>query len=109
MTGNSDRSLTFDTHHHVLPEFFWQATENAHAPIGGLASLRWSTDASISFMDDAGIDVAVVSLSTPGVNTGDSAKALALARRCNEFMAASRLFPRLDSVLFHRKNKETVL
>jgi aminocarboxymuconate-semialdehyde decarboxylase len=36
-------------------------------------------------MDDAGIDVAVVSLSTPGVHTGDSAKARALARRCNEF------------------------
>jgi hypothetical protein len=28
--------------------------------------------ASISFMDDAGIDFAVVSLSTPGVYTGDS-------------------------------------
>jgi len=38
-------------------------------------------------MDDAGIDVAVVSMSTPGVHTGDSAKASALARRCNEFVA----------------------
>jgi aminocarboxymuconate-semialdehyde decarboxylase len=38
-------------------------------------------------MDDAGIDVAVVSLSTPGVHTGDSGKARALARRCNEFSA----------------------
>ena len=39
------------------------------------------------FMDDAGIDVAIVSLSTPGVHTGDEAKARALARRCNEFSA----------------------
>ena len=38
-------------------------------------------------MDDAGIDVAVMSVSTPGVHTGDSAKAAALARRCNEFAA----------------------
>jgi 6-methylsalicylate decarboxylase len=38
-------------------------------------------------MDDAGIDIAVVSLSTPGVHTGDDAKARALARRCNEFAA----------------------
>jgi aminocarboxymuconate-semialdehyde decarboxylase len=38
-------------------------------------------------MDDAGIDFAVVSLSTPGVHTGDSAKARTLARRCNEFSA----------------------
>jgi predicted TIM-barrel fold metal-dependent hydrolase len=87
MTGNPDRPLTIDTHHHILPDFFWQATENAHAPIGGLAPLRWSKEVSVSFMDDAGIDVAVVSLSTPGVHTGDSAKARALARRCNEFSA----------------------
>src|ERR1700735_1483653 len=87
MTGNQDKSLTIDTHHHILPDFFWQATENANAPVGGLAPLHWSKGASISFMDDAGIDVAVVSLSTPGVHTGDSAKARALARRCNEFSA----------------------
>jgi 6-methylsalicylate decarboxylase len=79
--------LTIDTHQHILPDFFWQATENDHAPIGGLAPLRWSKETAISFMDDAGIDVAVVSLSTPGVHTGDDAKAQALARRCNEFSA----------------------
>src|SRR6185436_16443465 len=87
MTGNPARSLTIDTHHHMLPDFFWQETENADAPVGGLAPLRWSREASISFMDDAGIDVAVVSVSTPGVHTGDSAKARTLARRCNEFAA----------------------
>src|SRR6266403_2280013 len=87
MTGHPDRSFTIDTHHHIVPDFFWQATENTHAPVGGLTPLRWSREASISFMDDAGIDVAVVSLSTPGVYTGDSAKARNLARRCNEFSA----------------------
>jgi len=79
--------MTVDTHHHILPDFFWQETDNAHAPVGGLAPLRWSKEASLSFMDDAGIDVAVTSLSTPGVHTGDSAKARTLARRCNEFAA----------------------
>lgn len=88
MTGASkDMLVTIDTHHHILPDFFWQETENAHAPVGGLAPLRWSKDAAISFMNDAGIDVAVVSLSTPGVHTGNSSKARALARRCNEFSA----------------------
>jgi predicted TIM-barrel fold metal-dependent hydrolase len=87
MTGNREKSLTIDTHHHILPDFFWQATDNADAPVGGLAPLQWSKDASLSFMDDAGINFAVVSLSTPGVHTGDSAKARALARRCNEFSA----------------------
>jgi hypothetical protein len=33
MTGNPEKSLTIDTHHHILPDFFWQATENAHAPV----------------------------------------------------------------------------
>jgi 6-methylsalicylate decarboxylase len=79
--------MTIDTHHHILPDFFWQETENEHAPVGGLAPLRWSKEASISFMDDAGIDVAVVSLSTPGVHLGDNVKARILARRCNEFSA----------------------
>jgi predicted TIM-barrel fold metal-dependent hydrolase len=79
--------LTIDTHQHLLPDFFWQATENDHAPIGGLAPLRWSRETAISFLDDAGIDVAIVSLSTPGVHTGDDSKARALARRCNEFSA----------------------
>jgi len=79
--------LTIDTHHHILPDFFWQETDNADAPVGGLAPLRWSKDGALSFMDDAGIDVAVVSVSTPGVHTGDGAKARALARRCNEYSA----------------------
>ena len=79
--------MTIDTHHHMLPDFFWQETENAEAPVGGLAPLRWSKEVTLSFMDDASIDVAVLSLSTPGVHTGDSTKARTLARRCNEFAA----------------------
>jgi aminocarboxymuconate-semialdehyde decarboxylase len=41
----------------------------------------------LSFLDYAGIDVAVTSISTPGVHTGDDAAARALARRCNELAA----------------------
>jgi predicted TIM-barrel fold metal-dependent hydrolase len=87
MSGNPDKSLTIDTHHHILPDFFWQETNDSHAPVGGLAPLQWSKEAMISFMDDAGIDVAVTSVSTPGVHLGDSEKARSLARRCNEFAA----------------------
>ena len=79
--------MTIDTHHHIIPDFFWQATENHDAPVGGLAPLRWSKEASISFMDDAGIDVAILSISTPGVHVGDDKRARTLARRCNEFAA----------------------
>jgi aminocarboxymuconate-semialdehyde decarboxylase len=79
-------TMTIDTHHHMLPDFFWRET-NAHGVIGGLAPLAWSKEVSLSFMDDAGIDAAILSVSTPGVHTGDSLKARALARRCNEFAA----------------------
>jgi 6-methylsalicylate decarboxylase len=79
--------VTIDTHHHILPDFFWRATNDSHAPVGGLAPLQWSKEAMISFMDDAGIDVAVMSVSTPGVHLGDSERARSLARRCNEFAA----------------------
>jgi 6-methylsalicylate decarboxylase len=80
-------SLTIDTHHHMLPDFFWEETGNAHAPVGGFAPPQWSREASLSFMDDAGIDIAMLSLSTPGVHVGDDTRARGLARRCNEFAA----------------------
>lgn len=79
--------MIIDTHQHMLPDFFWRETENPDAPVGGLAPLQWSTEAMFSFMDDAGIDVAVLSVSTPGVHTGNSQRARSLARRCNDFAA----------------------
>jgi 6-methylsalicylate decarboxylase len=80
-------NLTIDTHHHMLPDFFYQETNDVHAPVGGLAPMAWTKDTSLSFMDDAGIDIAVLSVSTPGVHIGDGQKAKRLARRCNEFVA----------------------
>ncbi len=95
MTGNPDKSLTIDTHHHILPDFFWRETNDSHAPVGGLAPLQWSKEAMISFMDDAEIDVAVMSVSTPGVHLGDSEKARHVVLGGN----AARLFPRLHSLV----------
>src|ERR1700740_2867724 len=81
-------SFTIDVHHHILPDFFFHETNHAHNPVGGIAPPSWSPDLMLSFMDDAGIDVAVTSISTPGVHVGDDARARALARRCNELDAA---------------------
>lgn len=80
-------SLTIDIHHHILPDFFWSATNEQHGPVGGIAPERWSPESAIDLMDEAGIDVAVTSISTPGVHLGDDVAARALARRCNEFAA----------------------
>jgi predicted TIM-barrel fold metal-dependent hydrolase len=80
-------TFTVDVHHHVLPDFFWAATNEADHPVGGIAPPAWSRESALSFLDDAGIDVAITSISTPGVHTGDSAAAKDLARRCNELSA----------------------
>ena len=80
-------TFTVDTHHHILPDFFFQATNEADHPAGGVAPAPWSRASMLSFLDEAGIDVAVTSISTPGVHTGDDAAARALARRCNELAA----------------------
>ena len=78
---------TIDVHHHILPDFFWRETNDAHNPVGGIAPPPWDAGMMLSFMDEAGIDVAVTSISTPGVHTGDDARARSLARRCNELSA----------------------
>jgi predicted TIM-barrel fold metal-dependent hydrolase len=80
-------TFTVDIHHHMLPDFFWQATNEGDHPVGGIAPPPWSRASDLSFLDDAGIDVAVTSVSTPGVHTGDDAAAGALARRCNDLAA----------------------
>ena len=79
--------ITVDMHHHILPDFFWEVTNQKDAPVGGIVPPAWSAGSAIAFLDDAGIDVAITSISTPGVHTGDDSAARALARRCNELSA----------------------
>ena len=33
--------FTIDVHHHVLPDVFWRATNDAHGPIGGILPAPW--------------------------------------------------------------------
>jgi hypothetical protein len=80
-------TFTVDLHHHILPEVFWRATNDAHDPVGGISPAPWSKESTLSYMDDAGIDVAITSISTPGVHMGDDAAARDLARRVNEISA----------------------
>jgi predicted TIM-barrel fold metal-dependent hydrolase len=79
-------AFTIDVHHHFLPDFFWRATNSEHV-VGGVAPAPWSKEMMLSYMDDAGIHVAVSSISTPGVHMGNDAAAGELARRVNELAA----------------------
>jgi 6-methylsalicylate decarboxylase len=78
---------TIDIHHHILPDFFFIETNEPGAPVGGIMPPPWGEGMMLSYMDEAGIDVAITSISSPGVHVGNDAKARALARRCNEFSA----------------------
>jgi 6-methylsalicylate decarboxylase len=80
-------ALTIDTHHHMLPEFFFEATNEKANPVGGLKPQVWSIERSLAFMDEAEIDIAVTSISTPGVQLPDRLASRELARKCNEFAA----------------------
>jgi predicted TIM-barrel fold metal-dependent hydrolase len=79
--------FTIDVHHHILPDIFWRATNDAHSPVGGILPAPWSKESALSYMDDAGTDVAITSISTPGVHMGDDAAARDLARQVNELSA----------------------
>ncbi len=80
-------SLTVDVHHHVIPEFYWDASNEDGNAAGGINPPRWSLDGAIAYLDEARIDVAVPSISAPGVHFGDDAAARILARRANEYLA----------------------
>lgn len=79
-----------DTHHHFVPAFYreWLAAKGVDA--GGLPVPDWSPEASLELMDAHGIDTAILSVSTPGVEPGDVGEARDMARRLNEHAAELR-------------------
>jgi predicted TIM-barrel fold metal-dependent hydrolase len=81
-------ALTIDTHHHMLPDFFFEATNEKDHPVGGLKPQAWSAETSLAFMDEAEIDIAVLSISTPGIELQDRKAGKKLARQCNELAAS---------------------
>src|ERR1700679_25706 len=80
-------TFTVDVHHHIRPDFFLRATNETDNPAGGIVPAPWSKDSMLSYMDDAGTDFAITSISTPGVHMGDDAAASDLARQVNEISA----------------------
>lgn len=80
--------LTIDTHHHALPNFFYEATNDPENPVGGSKPQTWTIEKSLAFMDDMGIDIAITSISTPGIQLKDRNASKELARKCNEFASS---------------------
>jgi 6-methylsalicylate decarboxylase len=51
-----------DLHQHVIPDFYWEASNEDGNAAGGVTPPRWSLDRAIAYLDEARIDVAVPSI-----------------------------------------------
>jgi len=76
-----------DLHFHLIPKFYQDAVYAAGTgpQIGRYPD--WSPERALELMDAHGIEVALTSLAQPGVQFGERAQALTLARRCNDYAA----------------------
>ncbi|MGC5033605.1 amidohydrolase family protein [Micromonospora sp. DT229] len=82
-------SSLIDVHSHfVTPEYIEAATRAGHSRPEGMPQwAAWSVDEHLALMDDAGIQLSVLSISSPGVHFGDDVAARKLAREVNDYAA----------------------
>lgn len=74
-----------DVHHHVFPpEFLAVARANSVSPA---IIEQWTLQKTLDEMDRNGIQIAIASITQPGVWYGQVEQARTLARQCNEYMA----------------------
>jgi 6-methylsalicylate decarboxylase len=85
-TATSRSTDRIDVHTHFLPDFYVEALNSAGlSRLDGIVGLpKWSPEAALKLMDQLGVSIAILSISSPGVHFGDDAAARALARRVNE-------------------------
>jgi predicted TIM-barrel fold metal-dependent hydrolase len=78
----------WDTHHHINPPFYEAYTKkNGYDNVYGLPHPKWSPDLMLHWMDEANIERAVMSISTPGIHFGSDAESREMSRKCNHYMA----------------------
>ncbi len=81
--------IRIDTHHHAVPPFYVEAMNEAGVrKVSTLAFPKWSPKQSLKMMDSVGIERAMLSLSTPGVEPALDPNGL--ARRVNDYLATVR-------------------
>lgn len=93
--GINRRARRIDTHHHVVPPFYRDWLQDQGITAGGKAIPEWSPESALEFMDATGVETAILSVSTPGVEPGiarigddrASSPGRDMARRVNEYAA----------------------
>jgi predicted TIM-barrel fold metal-dependent hydrolase len=87
-TLTNSQNGRIDVHHHILPEEYVARLKAVGITTAiGVDFPDWSPKVSLDFMKKNGIDKAIISISTPGVNIKDRAFSKDLARFCNEYSA----------------------
>jgi 6-methylsalicylate decarboxylase len=83
--GAEAKRYRIDVHHHLSPPSYIAASVANN--FGDGLMRNWTPEKSLADMDQAGIAVAMLSVTTPGVNftVGDASRKL--ARECNEYAA----------------------
>ena len=57
-----------DVHHHITPDFYIKKLESIGINESyGQPSPKWTPETSCAFMKKLGVDIAIISISTPGV------------------------------------------
>jgi predicted TIM-barrel fold metal-dependent hydrolase len=78
-----------DVHHHFMSQAYLDAVgiERAASPGSAGHVDPWTAELSLEFMDKAGIEAAVLSVSAPGIDMASPEQTARLARECNEAQA----------------------
>jgi predicted TIM-barrel fold metal-dependent hydrolase len=85
MAANSNK---IDVHHHIVPKEYLSSLASVGVKNAvGEPFPHWDIENSIAVMDRQGIDIAITSISAPGIYFGNSDFTCKLARECNEFSA----------------------
>lgn len=87
----SDTMKIVDVHSHFILPCYLDGLKQMNinpAQEDGFPTPAWSVEGHLAFMEEAGIDHSILSLSTPHIHHGDDALAIALCRRINEDTAA---------------------
>src|SRR5205085_7997931 len=87
-------SRRIDTHHHYFPPAYLEplAAWGKRAGFGGLQAPQreWTIARDLEEMDRAGLAMAVLSVSTPGIWFGDDEEGRRMARLRNDYAAEMR-------------------
>lgn len=74
-----------DVHHHLSPPTYIAASNAGN--FGDRLMKNWTPEKTLADMDNAGVAVAMLSVTTPGLNFTSGEAARKLARECNDYAA----------------------